>query len=143
MSVDSVPFPDRGVITNRDENSPVCRPGCLSHMTDTFAVIEGHRSDVVGFLHVQVPDKGLPSLVTESQQSLTRVQAEPHEPDLAVLHLQFVNYRRLILGEFFIDSVSLQAPRLPADNFILTGFGEDEVSEPATTVDIIPVDISG
>ena len=142
-SVDSVPSPDGGVITDRDEDTAVTGPGRLPHRTNTFAVTQAHSSDAARVLNVHIPDVGLPHLVTESQQPLTRVQAEPHEPDLAVLHLQLVNYGRLVVGKFLTDPTSVQAARLPADDLILTRFREDEVAEPATTVDIVPVNVPG
>ena len=141
----SVPPPDGAVITHPHQRAPVPGPRGLSHRGGALGVSELHRPDLPGLIYLEVPHVDPPRLVAQGQQPLAGVQAEPHEPDVAVPDVQLVDDHALVLAQLVPCDTRplLQPPGLPADDLVLAGLGEDELPKPAAAVHIVPVDVPG
>ena len=76
-----------------------------------------------------------------SSHLVPQVRGEPHEPDLAVPHLQLLDHGGL--GVLLLPALLalLQPTSLPADDRVLAGLGQDEVAEPPAAVHVVPVDV--
>ena len=91
----------------------------------------------------------LSPLVPQRQPLLSRVEAEPHEPELGVRRLE---------AEDGGEAAALQQPhrhpllllllpaqlaRPPAHQAVLARLGQDEVAEPAAAVNVVAVNVAG
>ena len=90
-----VPPPNGSVVACADENVAVPAQRRLPDRRGALLVTEHRVPRVHRVLHVQVPHVRLSNLVAEGQHLLSRVHAEPHEPDLAVFVVKLVNGGRL------------------------------------------------
>ena len=146
--VNSVPSPDCAVITDPNQHPAISGPGGLPHCAGALGVAELHAPDLPGLLLLEVPHPDPPHLVTQGQHLLAGVEAESHEPDVTVPEVELVNDNTLVLYQLIhlilfllFLRLLIKTPGLPANYLVLAALGEDEVTEPAAAVHIVPVDV--
>lgn len=135
----AVPSPHGGVIAHVDQHAGIAGEGDLAHSGHAARIVQGGHVGTLGIAGIQLPHIHLALLIAQGNHLLPRIEAESHEPDLALVVLELRDDRAGGVARLHLLEALMELSRLPADNGIFAGLGEHKVAKPLHTVHIVPV----